>query len=308
MDARCARKASESYALSPSSAREPARVTRPGANGRSPRCPSRLAAASHTAAIDRVEQIVREEAIACHFRRVDGDRTYALGVALPRGAFPRVLLWDTLDPYHYLRLGYAPPSLGDHDLLILGGEDHKTGQEAKPEERFERLERWTRERFPTAAQVLYAWSGQVMEPLDGLAFIGRHPTGEGNVYLVTGDSENGMTHCTLAGNASHGPDRRARQPLGRALRPGRFAYRAAGETAKETANMAAQYLHWLTGGDVRSLEAIAAGGGAVVNRGTRKVAVYRDPAGEFHSMSAVCTHLGCAVGSRSSCWSTGAAA
>ena len=38
-----------------------------------------------------------------------------------------------------------------------------------------------------------------MEPVDGLAFIGRNPGDADNVYIVTGDSGNGMTHGTIAG-------------------------------------------------------------------------------------------------------------
>src|SRR5688572_18102596 len=52
-------------------------------------------------------------------------RTYVVGARVRRGAVPRLLLWDTADPYHYVRL---QPIDRMHDLLIVGGEDHKTGQ------------------------------------------------------------------------------------------------------------------------------------------------------------------------------------
>jgi Rieske Fe-S protein len=41
---------------------------------------------------------------------------------------------------------------------------------------------------------------------------------------------------------------------------------------------------------------VAAGTGAVVRRGIKKVAVYRDEGGALHEHSAICTHLGCVVG------------
>jgi len=37
-----------------------------------------------------------------------------------------------------------------HEVLIVGGEDHKTGQASDTNKRFGRLEAWTRERFPAA--------------------------------------------------------------------------------------------------------------------------------------------------------------
>lgn len=93
-----------------------------------------------------------------------------------------------------------------HELLIIGGEDHKTGYENDMEERHSRLIDWAKHRFPIE-EIIYRWSGQVMEPLDSLAFIGLIPTDynekpEGqnnNTYICTGDSGNGMTHGTIAG-------------------------------------------------------------------------------------------------------------
>ena len=41
-----------------------------------------------------------------------------------------------------------------------------------------------------------------MEPADGLAFIGRNPGDEDNVFIATGDSGMGMTHGTIAGHAA----------------------------------------------------------------------------------------------------------
>ena len=43
------------------------------------------------------------------------------------------------------------------------------------------------------------WSGQVMESIDGLEFIGRNPGDAEHIYIATGDSGMGMTHGTIAG-------------------------------------------------------------------------------------------------------------
>jgi Rieske Fe-S protein len=64
----------------------------------------------------------------------------------------------------------------------------------------------------------------------------------------------------------------------------------------ENLNVAKQYARdWFTGGDVSSVEQIAPGQGAVVRRGLKKIAVYRDEQGDAHECSAVCPHLGCIV-------------
>ena len=87
------------------------------------------------------------------------------------GSVTRALYWDTGDPYHYVRL----QTEDGYDVLIVGGEDHKTGQANDGFERYGRLEQWTRARFPQMLEVEFRWSGQVMEPVDGPAFIGRNP-------------------------------------------------------------------------------------------------------------------------------------
>jgi glycine/D-amino acid oxidase-like deaminating enzyme/nitrite reductase/ring-hydroxylating ferredoxin subunit len=218
--------------------------------------------------------------------------TYVIGARVPKNAVTTALFWDTGDPYHYVRL---QPIDAESDLLIVGGEDHKSGQADDILERHPRLERWTRERFPSAGEVLYTWAGQVMEPVDSLAFIGRNPLDKDNVYIVTGDSGNGMTHGTLAGILLTDLILGRNNPWAALYDPSRKTLRAAGEFAKEAANMAAQYADWVTGGDVDDVNKIAKDSGAVVRRGALKVAVYRDQTGALHERSAVCTHLGCIV-------------
>lgn len=218
--------------------------------------------------------------------------TYVIGARVPRDSVTRALYWDTGDPYHYVRL---QPLDSEHDLLIVGGEDHKSGQADDIEQRHPRLERWARERFPSMRDVEYRWAGQVMEPVDGLAFIGRNPVDAENVYTVTGDSGNGMTHGTIAGMLVTDLILGRNNPWATLYDPGRVTLRATGEFVKEAANMAAQYADWVTGGDVGSPDDIEKDSGAVIRRGALKVAVYRDATGELHERSAVCPHLGCIV-------------
>jgi glycine/D-amino acid oxidase-like deaminating enzyme/nitrite reductase/ring-hydroxylating ferredoxin subunit len=228
--------------------------------------------------------------------------TYVIGAPVPRGSITKALYWDTLDPYHYVRLQSAASASIDmavgemaDDILIIGGEDHKTGQEDDATNRYTRLEAWGRERFPAMREVQFRWSGQVMEPIDGLAFIGHNPLDEDNVFIATGDSGMGMTHGTIAGILLTDLIIVRDNPWKTLYDPARKTLRAGMEFAKETSNMASQYTDWVTPGDVSSVDEIAIGSGALLRRGIKKVAVYRDEHGSLHEMSAVCTHLGCIV-------------
>ncbi len=231
--------------------------------------------------------------------------SYVIAAAVPRGWVTKALYWDTLDPYHYVRLQKLETSAAaeggtaldpdKEELLIVGGEDHKTGQASDQEERYHRLEAWVRERFPRMGPVSFRWSGQVMEPIDGVAFIGRNPGDADNVYIATGDSGMGMTHGTIAGllltDLILGRD----NPWAALYDPSRKTLGAAKEFLSENLNVARQYADWLTGGDVGSVADIAAGSGAVIRHGASKAAVYRDDSGVVHAFSAVCPHLGCMV-------------
>lgn len=222
-------------------------------------------------------------------------RTYVIGVRVAAGSIARALYWDTGDPYHYVRLQSEAGGNGGSEVLIVGGEDHKTGQEGDPEERYGRLKTWTRERFPSAGAVAYRWSGQVMEPVDGLAFIGPDPTGDRNVFVATGDSGMGMTHGTIAGILLTDLVLGRESSWATLYDPSRITLRAAAEFTRENLNVALQYADWLTSGDVGSAEEIAPGSGAVIREGLRKVAVYRERDGSLRRLSAVCRHLGCIV-------------
>lgn len=224
-------------------------------------------------------------------------RTYVVGARVPSGSVPHMLLWDTPDPYHYVRLQSmnAVGGVVPYDVLIVGGEDHKTGQAEDFDERFRRLEEWARERFPVIDEVEFRWSGQVMEPVDGLAFIGRNPLDSDNVFIATGDSGQGMTHGTIAGRLLTDLILGRDNEWAALYDPSRISLKAGVEFAKENLNVAAQYADHLTAGEVESEEEVAAGAGAIMRRGLKKVALYRDEAGALHEFSAVCTHLGCVV-------------
>jgi len=205
------------------------------------------------------------------------------------GEVPDALYWDTADPYHYVRLAED----AEGPLLIVGGGDYRTGTEDAGREKLRGLEEWARERFP-AGDVAYQWSGQVLEPADAMAFIGEVRT-ESRVYMITGDSGQGMTHGAI-GALLLGDLIRGRENVWQDLySPARLSASATGEYLKDAARVGSRYLEWLRPGQVDSVDEVPAGQGAVMRDGAAPVAVYRDEQGRVHRRSAVCTHAGCIV-------------
>jgi glycine/D-amino acid oxidase-like deaminating enzyme len=132
-------------------------------------------------------------------------RTYAIGARISKGSVPKALYWDTgnhkaknvVEPYHYVRVQELEDR--DYDLLVVGGEDHETGNADDMDRRYSALESWAKKRFPVEG-IEYRWSGQVLEPKDSIAFIGHNPKDKRrNIFIATGDSGNGITHGTIAG-------------------------------------------------------------------------------------------------------------
>jgi glycine/D-amino acid oxidase-like deaminating enzyme/nitrite reductase/ring-hydroxylating ferredoxin subunit len=218
-------------------------------------------------------------------------RTYVIGASVPRGSVTKALYWDTPDPYHYVRIQCG----GDDDLLIVGGEDERVGEHDDGDERFAELYRWTRKRFPMIGRIEYCWSGHIVEPTDTVAYIGRMPLSEGNVFVVTGDSGQGMTHGTIAGILLTDLIQGRRNEWANLYDPARLTSISTVDFLNENLLVTAHYTDWLTGGEVGSAAEVGRDEGCIVRRGFTKIAAYRDDQGVLHERQAICTHLGCVV-------------
>lgn len=216
-------------------------------------------------------------------------RTYVIGALVPKGSISKGLYWDTADPYHYIRI-QPHKTDPEKEWLIVGGEDHKTGQDGHIESKYQILESWTKERFPIS-EISYRWSGQVFEPIDSLAFIGRNPT-DNHIYIATGDSGNGMTHGTIAGMLIPDLILGQENPWTELYNPARKTFKAAPEFFSELLNTAHQYLDWFTPGERETIKDLPAGEGVIIRKGIKKLAVYKDLAKRLHIHSAFCPHLG----------------
>ena len=215
--------------------------------------------------------------------------SYVLGAQVRRGVVPDALFWDIADPYHYLRL--EPQR--DHDFVIFGGEDHKTGQAEDTGKCFAALERTLKSLVPEC-EITHRWSGQVIETPDGLPYIGANAEHQ---YAATGFAGNGMTFGTLSAMIiSDGILGRA-NPWAELFDTGRTKIRGgAWDYVKENKD----YLYYLirdrfTGAEAKSVRALKRGQGKILELQGQRVAAYRDDDGEVTVRSAVCTHMGCIV-------------
>ena len=228
-------------------------------------------------------------------------RTYAIAAKVPSGSVEDALVWDTLEPYHYVRL---QPAAEGKDWLIVGGEDHRSGTANDMDDRFENLEKWTRDRFPQFDKAEHRWSGQVMEPVDFMPYSGRD--GSERIYVHSGDSGQGITNGVAGSLNFIALYRGGKAHFAELFAPERKP--AAGLSLKEyfkgQGPVVSNLSEYLSGGEVADVDDIRPGEGAIVRRGLAKHAVYHGEDGKIIERSAVCTHVGCIVhwNSFEKCW------
>lgn len=231
-------------------------------------------------------------------------RTYVVGAKIKKGLVEKALWWDTGDqeskssfpPYHYVRLQDHDAA---HDILICGGEDHPTGlpenEHLSEEERYKLLESWARQRFDIE-EVVYRWSGQVMEPMDSLAYIGKNPMDRDNVYIITGDSGNGMTHATLGAILLTDLITGKENPWQKIYDPSRMKIFGAGNVFfKEFVLGFIDYLKTTPDMNPDQVDTLKENKGIVVDWKGKDCGIYKDEHDMLHIVHAECTHLGCTV-------------
>ena len=216
-------------------------------------------------------------------------RTYAMAFNIPKGALPDALYWDTEDPYHYVRI---QPGTGAKDVVIVGGEDHKTGEANDAEKRFGSLEDWARELIPALQNITHRWSGQVLDTIDYAGFIGRNPGNE-QVYVATGDSGQGMTHGVAGAIINADLITQGKSDWAHVYAPDRKPVAAISNYVRENATALKNLAEYLMPGEIASVDELKNGQGAIVRQGLSKIAAYRDDRGDLQLHSASCTHVGC---------------
>jgi glycine/D-amino acid oxidase-like deaminating enzyme/nitrite reductase/ring-hydroxylating ferredoxin subunit len=216
--------------------------------------------------------------------------SYVIAGRAPRGLMSDALWWDTGDPYDYLRV--EPHR--DFDVVLFGGDDHKTGQQDDTVDCYRRLEERLTALVPQL-ELQHRWSGQVIETPDGLPYIGQSADHQ---YSATGYAGNGLTFGTLAGMLISDAILGRSNPWAELFDPGRKALtRGLWDYLKENID----YPYYMirdrfAGPDAHSLRAVKRGHGQIIERQGHRVAAYRDQAGHVTLRSAICTHMGCTVG------------
>lgn len=215
--------------------------------------------------------------------------SYVLGARLPRAVVPEGLYWDTNDPYEYLRIDERE----DHSYAIFGGEDVKTGQERDAEEVFDKLTRRLHDRLPQAT-IDRRWLGQVVETDDGMPFIGENEERE---FIATGFCGNGFTLGTLSALMARDRFLGRGNPWSSLLAVNRSPFHGGSwRYVQENVDFPYYFVRdRLRRAETESVDQVGPNEGKIVSHQGKKVAAYRDDAGQLTLLAPQCTHLKCLV-------------
>ncbi|WDF46057.1 FAD-dependent oxidoreductase [Chryseobacterium sp. KACC 21268] len=218
-------------------------------------------------------------------------RSYVVTVKLSNPVHSMAQAADLYDPYHYMRYHKS----NDDHYLIVGGFDHKTGDEDDTEKPFQDLMAYVNDNF-TYQEVAAKWSSQFYQPADGLPYIGRMP-GEDNIYIATGFTGNGMTFGTMTSLIIPDLLDDKESELAKLLSPARIKPLAsAAGLFDEVFNASVHFIKDKFSADkIEELKEIKAGTGRIVKFEGKTYAAYRDQKAAIHLLSPICPHTGCTV-------------
>jgi glycine/D-amino acid oxidase-like deaminating enzyme/nitrite reductase/ring-hydroxylating ferredoxin subunit len=225
------------------------------------------------------------------FARVHPQRSYAIACRIA-GAPPPGMHISGDSPTRSVR---AVP-LGDEELLLVGGEGHKTGAGGDTERRYGALEQFAREHWDVES-VAYRWSTQDNSTLDSMPYVGRLTPRSDRVLMATGFAKWGMTGGTAAAHVLADSIAGRESAAADLFDPWRKTARASAvKLIEENAQVAARLVgDRLTKPGNRPIESLQPDEGDIVRHDGEKVAAYRDEDGALVAVSPRCTHLGCQV-------------
>lgn len=221
------------------------------------------------------------------FAKQASYRSYVIAGLIPKDSLEHALFWDTASPYHYVR---TQPYNAEEDMVIIGGEDHRTGESiAQDYDPFKKLAEWYEQNFSPLKKIMYTWSGQVQEPSDYLPYIGRLHD-KNNLFIITGHSGNGMTYGALAGILIKDLILDKDNPWEEAYEPTREAFKNLSNLIRHNFITLINYLRLLIP-SWTSESTIGPGEAGIVCNAWMKTAVYHDEQGKVCKTSLRCTHM-----------------
>ena len=221
-----------------------------------------------------------------HFLKMYQDRSYAIAIE-PNAKIDEGMYISAESPVASFR------PINDN-LLIIGGQDHKTGDNSvNLEVCYKSLETYAREIYPSM-KVKYKWATQDCVSLDKIPYIGDFSHLMPNLYIATGYKKWGMTTSHVAAEIIRDKILGKNNKYEEIYKATRFAPL---KNYKEFGNMLKQSIYSLGINKLKTpnyiFEDLENNSGGVVEYEGEKLGIYKDKEGKIFAVEPYCKHLGC---------------
>ncbi|OAH57602.1 (2Fe-2S)-binding protein [Domibacillus aminovorans] len=230
------------------------------------------------------------EGLGFYSTRMHADRSYILAVKTKK-SFPGGMYISADQPTRSLRSAMV----NGEEMVLIGGEGHKTGQGKDTMEHYKALETFSEQVFGVN-DIVYRWSAQDLITIDKIPYIGEITAGQPNILIATGYRKWGMTNGTTAALLFRDMILDKKNAYQNLYTPSRFyAHPSLKNFLVENANVAAHLIKGKLELPAKNANDLSNGEGAVITiKGHRKGA-YKDDGGKLHIVDTTCTHIGCEV-------------
>ena len=186
-------------------------------------------------------------------------------------------------------------TINGEEMVLIGGESHKTGQGIETMEHYKAIETFGDEVLGLE-KIVYRWSAQDLITLDNLPYIGELTSGQPNILIATGFRKWGMSNGTVAGLLFRDRIMGYENNFEKLYTPSRFyAHPSLKNFFKENANVVGQLIKGKLDSPKTKPEDLSNGEGAVVTLDGHRKGAYKDDEGKLHIVDTTCTHIGCEV-------------
>ncbi|MBP3039409.1 FAD-dependent oxidoreductase [Bacillaceae bacterium Marseille-Q3522] len=223
-----------------------------------------------------------------YFARMYPERSYVIAIKAKKN-YPGGMYISVDEPTRSLR---SSP-FGDEQLILVGGERHKTGQGPDTLLHYQALEAFAETTFGIK-EYLYRWSAQDLTTLDKIPYIGAVTANSPTILVATGYRKWGMTNGTAAAMLLADIILDNDNPYKELFTPSRFQPDPSlKEFVSINTNVAGQLLKGKLGFVRKTADDLEKDEGAAVIFNGKRAGAYKDLEGKLHIVDTTCTHLGC---------------
>ena len=180
------------------------------------------------------------------------------------------------------------------EILLLGGLDHKTGENIEYKDSYGLLEEKAKEWYPNC-EIKYHWSTRDCITLDKIPYIGEFSNILPDVYVGTGFKKWGMTSSNVAARIITDKITGKENEYEEVFKATRVNPIVNKDEVKNMVSQTAKSLvvERLKGSNKENIENMKQETGQILEIDGEKVGVYKDVEGQVFAVKPVCTHLGC---------------